>query len=698
MELMTDLFYTRLVFRKTLADYRKWRVEQGDALSNDQMIRFSDCSVDTAAAIPQARFVVNCGGRRGLDLVRFAVTIEDDGGYRLICDRDLTPLAYQVVRRQFNDDHVKKQQSLQDRLNRPVKLSELLDFALEFFRGQWNTGYLDKIWKKEPVQLGEPAPLRLTHSVSASRKFSMASSMGWASASSYVLSEGFVEYGGELDEDEDEDAVMLNRVEKILKRSCVTYDVETLAQLQAERIDRAVERLNVARGSAAVALRHVHWDWADLVAKTQNERSVDEFCKEAGIYPPTAPAKEAFRIMDLEEATACPVCLDDVKLVGSMECGHEVCLNCWKDMLTSAIQTGAPGGNELLGLKCPGVIQSASGITFCHLVVKQEVFEALLSPVYDADKQNEKEGGYGVWVGGELYSAYEKIFINSFVDDNKNVTWCPNPKACGAALLKRSNVLSAKCQTCSFVSCLECSLEAHEPASCEDASQWLEILKKKAEAEEESNGGKPKDRLVKACPNPVCKIPTEKISGCMHIVCSQCKCSWCWMCGEYGAGHTGRDPPHHVYVCNKPPDAKWSNGVDFKDDGRFQFYYERYLNHQDAEGFALKKRDEGENKAKELLRQHGNLSSNDVRFVTDAYEVLIECRTVLKWTYAYAYFMKDSVARKTFEFIQSDLEKRVEAFSKEVEENDVNYLLDRRQHILTLTSVIATYLKGTMGS
>ena len=329
--------------------------------------------------------------------------------------------------------------------------------------------------------------------------------------------------------------------------------------------------------------------------------------------------------------------------------------------------------------------------------MKLEVFEALLAPVYKSDKWNQKSGDYGVWIGGELYSAYERIFVNSFVDDNKNVTWCPNPKACGAALLKKKDTISAKCQSCSFVSCLKCSLESHEPASCDDAAQWFQTLRKKDE-EEKSGDGDDSSRRVKPCPNPECKIPTEKINGCMHLICSRCHCSWCWMCGDYGAGYTGRPPPHHVYVCNKPPDSKWNTKVAFKNDGRFVFYHERYLNHQDAETFAHKKRDEGEAKAKELLRQFSSLSANDVKFVIDAYEVLIECRSALKWTYAYAFFLKTPASRGRFQFLQADLEKRVEDFSKEVEENNVEYLLQHRQRIYNMTSVLAKYLKLVMQS
>jgi hypothetical protein len=33
----------------------------------------------------------------------------------------------------------------------------------------------------------------------------------------------------------------------------------------------------------------------------------------------------------------------------------------------------------------------------------------------------------------------------------------------------------------------------------------------------------------KKCPNPNCKLPTEKIDGCNHMTC-RCGTEWCWIC------------------------------------------------------------------------------------------------------------------------------------------------------------------------
>ena len=37
----------------------------------------------------------------------------------------------------------------------------------------------------------------------------------------------------------------------------------------------------------------------------------------------------------------------------------------------------------------------------------------------------------------------------------------------------------------------------------------------------------------KKCPNPNCNVPIEKVRGCQHVTCTQCKSNICWECLEY---------------------------------------------------------------------------------------------------------------------------------------------------------------------
>jgi len=53
-----------------------------------------------------------------------------------------------------------------------------------------------------------------------------------------------------------------------------------------------------------------------------------------------------------------------------------------------------------------------------------------------------------------------------------------------------------------------------------------------------------------------------------------------------------------------------------------------------------------------------------VEFLKTANEQLVECRKVLKYTYAFAYYLQDADKRSRFEFHQEMLEKFTESLSE----------------------------------
>ena len=68
---------------------------------------------------------------------------------------------------------------------------------------------------------------------------------------------------------------------------------------------------------------------------------------------------------------------------------------------------------------------------------------------------------------------------------------------------------------------------------------------------------------IKPCPNPKCNVATQKISGCMYLHCSSCKCNWCWQCGQWGGKAVDRPEPHHVHQCNQPKNENWRKFITF---------------------------------------------------------------------------------------------------------------------------------------
>lgn len=95
------------------------------------------------------------------------------------------------------------------------------------------------------------------------------------------------------------------------------------------------------------------------------------------------------------------------------------------------------------------------------------------------------------------FERYELMYLNSFVDAQKNMRWCPNPKSCRTYLfvsdacfidyLTSANAIfststkpslsGVEC-ACGFRFCLACGTEVHQPASCENVSECEEMVEK----------------------------------------------------------------------------------------------------------------------------------------------------------------------------------------------------------------------------
>jgi ariadne-1 len=181
----------------------------------------------------------------------------------------------------------------------------------------------------------------------------------------------------------------------------------------------------------------------------------------------------------------CPVCLDDVPRseTFALVCNHRFCLECWRSHLSVAVASGAKG----LLVSCPR--------HDCSELCGSEVFLALLP----------EEG----------QRAYHKLMEASFIAQNDGVVWCPRP-GCTYAVVGSVRKKNLKCK-CGHRFCYSCKEEAHAPATCSQASTWLEKLYPPPEEEGSGKKKKKKKKLVRTTkgngvkPCPSCKLPSIKV-------------------------------------------------------------------------------------------------------------------------------------------------------------------------------------------
>jgi hypothetical protein len=104
-----------------------------------------------------------------------------------------------------------------------------------------------------------------------------------------------------------------------------------------------------------------------------------------------------------------------------------------------------------------------------------------------------------------------------------NVYTCLNEDCIGSTGFvgdKPRHKCIVKCTHCSMELCSECGKHDHGgkcgQSAEEQSAQVLDTYKK--------------GTITKNCPG--CSLTWERIEGCDHITCPQCKIEWCWICGE----------------------------------------------------------------------------------------------------------------------------------------------------------------------
>jgi ariadne-1 len=312
------------------------------------------------------------------------------------------------------------------------------------------------------------------------------------------------------------------------------------------------------------------------------------------------------------------------------------CLDCWDQYLTTKVAQGETH------ITCPAVR--------CGLVVDDARIRRLArSPV--------------------VYERYVRFATKAFVDTNPAVRWCPAP-GCGAAINALDVTKGAVACGCGFRFCFTCNREAHAPASCEQVKAWAAKCKDDSETTNWI--------LANTMDCPGCRSAIEKNGGCNHVTCRQCHHEFCWVCRRPWKGHAD------FFQCNKykkdaqpAPMASGSSGKRKKESQRekearereesraalerYLHFYHRYLNHDKSRDFEQKIREMANNKMKELTETDATWLG--VQFVKAAAEQLIVCRSMLKYSYIYSYYMPEGVAKNLFEYLQQALENTTEDLS-----------------------------------
>ncbi|XP_004302175.1 PREDICTED: probable E3 ubiquitin-protein ligase ARI8 [Fragaria vesca subsp. vesca] len=449
-----------------------------------------------------------------------------------------------------------------------------------------------------------------------------------------------------------------------------SYTVLTEAdirQRQEEDVTKISTVLSIPKFAASILLRYYNWS----VSKVHDEWFADEEKVRKIVGLPEKPVIEHRNAKDLD----CGICFDTFHRneMHAASCGHPFCFSCWAGYIGTAINDG-PG---CLMLRCPD--------PSCGAVVFQDMINALAS--------NEDR---------EKYSRY---FIRSYVEDNRKTKWCPAP-GCDYAIdfIVGSGSYDVTCR-CSYSFCWNCTEEAHRPVDCGTVAKW--ILKNSAESENMNW------ILANSKPCPKCKRPIEKNQGCMHITCTPpCKFEFCWLC--LGAWSDHGERTGGFYACNRYETAKQEGVYDEAERRRemaknslerYTHYYERWATNQSSRQKALADLQQMQTVHLEKLSDIQCQPESQLKFITEAWLQIVECRRVLKWTYAYGYYLPDHehAKRQFFEYLQGEAESGLERLHQCAEKELQAYLNEEdpakdfnefRTKLAGLTSVTRNYFEN----
>ncbi|CAN7104281.1 unnamed protein product [Brassica rapa subsp. narinosa] len=451
------------------------------------------------------------------------------------------------------------------------------------------------------------------------------------------------------------------------KRDQISYIVlkeEDIREHQKTDIKQISTVLSINQVEAIILLLHYQWS----SSKVEDEW----FTSEERVRKTVGMLKE--HMVDLNDQDVnigCGICFESYlrKEIATVSCGHPYCKTCWTSYITEKINNG-PG---CLMIKCPE--------PSCYAVVGQDMIDKLITIEEDKEK-------------------YCRYFLRSYVKEGKNnIKWCPSPGCVYAVDFGTRNGTENYDVTClcSYDFCWNCSEDAHRPVNCDMVSKWIT----KNIKDNESKNMTWILANTKPCPNCNCHI--EKNQGCNRMTCPICNHSFCWIClCPYDGRHTCHNFEGDDETKVKRKRAKRvQRTID-----RYMHYYVRWANNQSSRLKAMEDLKELQAVQLEKLSVKQCFSQTQLQFTVDAWLQIIECRRVLKWTYAYGYYLprEERTKKQFFEYLQGEAEVGLERLHHCAEE-ELQHFVDEtddpstdfddfRKKLIGLTKVTKTYFEN----
>ncbi|GAB2252771.1 hypothetical protein Droror1_Dr00005618 [Drosera rotundifolia] len=403
---------------------------------------------------------------------------------------------------------------------------------------------------------------------------------------------------------------------------------ESLLAAQRDDLKKVMDLLMVSEHHARTLLIHYRWD-TDYLITVLVEKGKEELFSKAGItvqdqyrFPHSPPTSSS---------STCGVCMEDVPHNDTtrMDCGHSFCNNCWAQHFMVQINDGQSRSIRCMAHQCTAICDE--GIVRNLVRVRHP----------------------------DLAEKFDRSLLESYIDDNKKVKWCPSVPHCGNAIrVEFDDLCEVEC-ACGWQFCFGCLFEAHSPCSC---LMW-ELWSKKCRDQSETANW----ITVNTKPCPTCHKPVEKNGGCNIMTCV-CRRQFCWLCCKAGGYEHGCGR----YSENQKQVDRARNSL-----ARYLHYYNRYKAHNDS----LKLEHELKKKIqKKIGVRKEELDLPSFSWLRKGLHRLSKCRRILSYSYPFAFYMfgddlfhsemtekERRIKQNLFEARQQQLEHHVEKLSNLIE-------------------------------
>ncbi|KAF3665082.1 putative E3 ubiquitin-protein ligase ARI2 [Capsicum annuum] len=444
--------------------------------------------------------------------------------------------------------------------------------------------------------------------------------------------------------------------------SCKVIRKESLLAAQKEDLQRVMDLLSLKEHHARSLLIHYRWE-ADKVFAVFVERGSEKLYAEAGV---TLEGKDELTPTLSTAELTCQICFEDVPVEQTtvMDCNHRFCNDCWTTHFSININEGKSKRVTCMAQKC-NVICDEGKIR--DLVTAKD-------PI--------------------LAEKFDRFLLESYIDDNKRVKWCPSVPHCGNAIRIEDDEYCCEVEcACGVQFCFNCLSEAHSPCSCMMWRLWMTKCK---------NDGKTVmwiNENAKHCPK--CHHAVEKNGGCNLVRC-RCGQPFCWLCGgATGFEHTWSSIQGHT--CGIYKEGEKDKAANVRNDLlRYTYYYERYMVHCDSLKLEANMKEKLHSEV--LLLEARELQSKDFSWAENGLCRLRQSRRILSCSYPVSFYVfgqslfknemtpkEMEIKQNLFENLQQQLEINVERLSMFLEEPFAEYpeekVLETRMKIMTLSTV-----------